>query len=156
VLKPNPRLRPISANLFRMFFPNSHKIVILSGAPSQICRVTPRLVARSRRTPRVLILSMPFVPFQTPVLVLGWLESSEQQRQDKHLRGPSTPRHQRCSHDKSVRRFAQDDDFVGVLKKNIPNKLALMGLRPGLSSAVPSGLFTRPTAPLGRPDDVFA
>jgi hypothetical protein len=25
------------------------------------------------------------------------------------------------SRDKSVRRFAQDDDFVGVLKKNIPN-----------------------------------
>jgi hypothetical protein len=25
-----------------------------------------------------------------------------------------------------VRRSAQDDDFVGVLKKNIPNKLALM------------------------------
>jgi hypothetical protein len=32
--------------------------------------------------------------------------------------------------DKSVRRCAQDDDFVEVLKKNIPNKLALMGLRP--------------------------
>jgi hypothetical protein len=25
-------------------------------------------------------------------------------------------------------RSAQDDDFVGVLKKSIPNKLALMGL----------------------------
>jgi hypothetical protein len=36
-----------------------------------------------------------------------------------------------------VRRCAQDDVFVGVLKKNIPRKLALMGLRPGLSSAVP-------------------
>ena len=31
---------------------------------------------------------------------------------------------------------SQDDDFVGVLKKNIPNKLA----RPRLSSAVASGL----------------
>jgi hypothetical protein len=31
------------------------------------------------------------------------------------------------SRDKSVKRSAQDDDFVGVLKKNIPNKLALMG-----------------------------
>jgi hypothetical protein len=41
------------------------------------------------------------------------------------------------SRDKSVRRFAQDDDFVGILTKNILNKLALMGLRPGLSSAVP-------------------
>jgi hypothetical protein len=37
------------------------------------------------------------------------------------------------SRDESVRRSAQDDVFVGVLKKHIPNKLALMGLRPGLS-----------------------
>jgi hypothetical protein len=34
------------------------------------------------------------------------------------------------SRDKSVKRFAQDDDFVGVLEKNTPSKLALMGLRP--------------------------
>ena len=34
------------------------------------------------------------------------------------------------SRDKSVRRSAQDDDFVGVLTKNTLNKLALMGLRP--------------------------
>src|SRR5882757_884537 len=33
--------------------------------------------------------------------------------------------------DKSVRRFAQDDDFVGGLKKNTPNRLTLVGLRPG-------------------------
>src|ERR1700733_1657429 len=32
--------------------------------------------------------------------------------------------------DKSVRRSAQDDDFVGVSTKNILNKLALMGLCP--------------------------
>jgi hypothetical protein len=31
------------------------------------------------------------------------------------------------SRDKSVRRSAQDDDFVGILTKNILNKLALMG-----------------------------
>src|SRR6266704_2916707 len=30
--------------------------------------------------------------------------------------------------DKSVRRFAQDDDFVGGLKKNTPNRLMLVGL----------------------------
>ena len=36
---------------------------------------------------------------------------------------------------------SQDDVFVVSLKKNIPNKVALMGLRPGLSSAVPSGLW---------------
>src|SRR5579863_6497100 len=35
-----------------------------------------------------------------------------------------------CSPD-CRRRFAQDDGFVGVLKKNNPNKMALMGLRPG-------------------------
>jgi hypothetical protein len=33
--------------------------------------------------------------------------------------------------DKSVRRSAQDDDFVGILTKNIPNKSALMGRSPG-------------------------
>jgi hypothetical protein len=34
------------------------------------------------------------------------------------------------SPDESVRRFAQDDGFVGVLKKNIPNRLTLMRLNP--------------------------
>jgi hypothetical protein len=41
------------------------------------------------------------------------------------------------SGNKSVGRSAQDDDFVGILTKNILPKLALMGLRPGLSSARP-------------------
>jgi hypothetical protein len=35
------------------------------------------------------------------------------------------------SRDKSVRRSAQDDDFVGVLTKNIQSKLALMRLAAG-------------------------
>src|SRR5271156_1933010 len=35
------------------------------------------------------------------------------------------------SRDQSVRRSAQDDDFVGVLTKNILDKLALMGPCPG-------------------------
>jgi hypothetical protein len=56
---------------------------------------------------------------KNPILGLGWTKSFEQHRQDKHFRGPSTPRTERFSPDKSVRRFAQDDDFVGVLKKNI-------------------------------------
>jgi hypothetical protein len=34
--------------------------------------------------------------------------------------GSSTPRPKCCSPDESARRFAQDDDFVGVLKKSIP------------------------------------
>jgi hypothetical protein len=43
------------------------------------------------------------------------------------------------SPDKSVRRYAQDDDFVGIWTKTILNKLALMGLRPGLKFSRPSG-----------------
>jgi hypothetical protein len=114
----------------------------------------------------MLILSMPFAPFQpknpapgglatvfprgrqqelvascdarkdVPVTVSAyrrekpcsraWVSKRcERHRQDKHRRGPSTSRLKRCSRDKSARRFAQDDDFVGVLKKSIPNKLAL-------------------------------
>src|SRR5579863_5309457 len=46
-------------------------------------------------------------------------ENSKQHRQDKHRRGPSTSRSKRCTTDKFVRRFAQDDDFVGVLKKEL-------------------------------------
>jgi hypothetical protein len=41
-----------------------------------------------------------------------------------------------------VKRSAQDDVFVGVLKKNIPNNLALMGRSPGQESEddeVPKG-----------------
>jgi hypothetical protein len=38
------------------------------------------------------------------------------------------------SRDKTVRRSAQDDDFVGVSTKNILNKLALMGRSPPLLS----------------------
>ena len=39
---------------------------------------------------------------------------------------PSATRHKRCVTDKSVRRSAQDDDFVGVLTRNVLDKLALM------------------------------
>jgi hypothetical protein len=46
------------------------------------------------------------------------------------------------SPDKSVRRSAQDDDFVGVSTKNILNKLALMGLSPG-----PELLWSNPEPP---------
>jgi hypothetical protein len=38
-------------------------------------------------------------------------------------------------YDRSAKRFAQDDDFVGVLKEHIPNKLALMGLCPDCMTA---------------------
>jgi hypothetical protein len=35
------------------------------------------------------------------------------------------------SRDKSVKRAAQDDGFVGVVMKNSQNRLTLMGHRPG-------------------------
>ena len=38
------------------------------------------------------------------------------------------------SRDRSVTRSAQDDDFVGVLTKNIQTKLALMGAAPSNAS----------------------
>jgi hypothetical protein len=47
------------------------------------------------------------------------------------------------SRDKSVRRSAQDDDFVEVSTKNILKKLARMALRTGLLSAVPGGTGSR-------------
>ena len=37
-----------------------------------------------------------------------------------------------CSRDKSERRSAQDDEFVGVLTKDILSKLALMGRSPSI------------------------
>jgi hypothetical protein len=43
------------------------------------------------------------------------------------------------SRDKSVRRSAQDDDFVGVLTKNTLNELALMGVAPSFSAQVRFG-----------------
>jgi hypothetical protein len=50
-----------------------------------------------------------------PVVGFRWSKRSEQHGQNKHRRGPSTPRHKGCvSRDKSVRRCAQDDDSVGV------------------------------------------
>ena len=38
------------------------------------------------------------------------------------------------SRDQPVRRSAQDDDLLGVLTKNILDKLALMGHGPGLAA----------------------
>jgi hypothetical protein len=45
------------------------------------------------------------------------------------------------SRDQSVRRSAQDDDFVGILTKNIRDKLALMGQGPGLAARIPNSPF---------------
>jgi len=65
-------------------------------------------------------------------------KASSSMGQDKHPRGSLGYARDRLfdsappsavSRDKPVRRFAQDDDLVGVTKKN-PNKLAPMGLSP--------------------------
>jgi hypothetical protein len=56
----------ISANLFGMFFLKLPQKRHPERSTSQIYRVTQRLVARSRRTPRVLILPMLFGPFRPP------------------------------------------------------------------------------------------
>ena len=65
-----------------------------------------------------------------PVVGLQWSKSSEQHGNTStaevlRLRATSA-----VSRDQSVRRSAQDDDFVGVLTKNILNELALMGVAP--------------------------
>jgi hypothetical protein len=43
------------------------------------------------------------------------------------------------SRDKAVRRSAQDDNFVGIMTKNILNKLALLGHVQGCCQPVPTG-----------------
>ena len=56
--------------LFPAFQPQTtgqiKKVTSSERSDSQIYRVTPRLMARSRRTPRMLILPMPFGAFQPP------------------------------------------------------------------------------------------
>jgi hypothetical protein len=94
------------------------------------------------------------LPPEDPVLGLRWSKRFEQHGQDKHPRGPSTPRHQSSvSHDRSVTRSAQDDDFVGVLTKNIQNKLALMGHSPGLAGTTEKS--RRATEKSSRPGPGF-
>jgi hypothetical protein len=92
------------------FLQSSHKIVILSGAPhTDLSRdtalgrgVEEPVLSVAEGTPRALILLMPFVPFQPPKPAPG---------------GP--PR--------SFPGAENKNDFVGALKKNTQNKLALMG-----------------------------
>jgi hypothetical protein len=82
------------------------------------------------------------VPPEDPVLGLRRPKRLEQHGQDKHLRGSLDHARDRLfdsappsavSRDRPVTRSAQDDDFVGVLKRNIQNKLALMGCCHGLA-----------------------
>ena len=60
----NLGLHPISANLLGMFSSKLPQKRHPERSASQIRRVTHRLIARSRRTPRVLILPMPLGAFQ--------------------------------------------------------------------------------------------
>ncbi len=82
---------------------------------------------------------------------VGRLKSPAQHGQIKHRRGPSTPRHKSCASDQSARRFAQDDDSVGVSTKNSLDKLALMGFGQSVSAEVRShgkpGQVGEPGAP---------
>src|SRR5450631_2239880 len=86
-------------------------------------------------------------PEESFVLVLGlvveklraaWVDQSPSRfprlRSGQALRLRATSA---VSPDRSVKRFAQDDGFAGVLTKNIPIRLTLMGLASRLSSAVP-------------------
>jgi hypothetical protein len=68
--------------------------------------------------PFFLVLDAGERPWRLRQVRVSVAERCKQHRRDKHPRGPSTPRPKRCSRDKSVKRFAQDDDFAGVLKKN--------------------------------------
>jgi hypothetical protein len=68
----------------------------------------------------------------------------------KHRRGPSTPRHSAVSRDPSVRRSAQDDEFVGSSTKNTLDRLALI-----IPSQDDKRCVTRPSVRRSAQDDDF-
>ena len=91
--------------------PTRRKNIIQRRAPWASCRKTPNSIGK---------MSPPGFPR---------LRSGQALR----LRGISA-----VSIGKAVRRCAQDDDFVGVLTKNIRSKLSFVVLRPWLVSDVPA------------------
>ena len=144
--------------LFRAFQPQTtgeiKKATSTERSASQIYPVLKRLVVRSRRTPKVVILSMLFGALDYPsprtefflryafdghgyifsctVIIfhpqvcakslsrggsarcgLRWLKGANGMTRISAPRGPSTPRPNAITRDKSVRRFAQDDGFAG-------------------------------------------
>src|ERR1700722_6347448 len=126
------------------------KVTSSERSASRIYRVTQHLVARSRRTPAALILPMLFRPFhhrtctdlgkppttrcvlpEDPVLGLAIKKLRAASVRYRPPRSFDSAPPSAVLGDKSVTRSAQDDDSVGVLAKNIPNKFPLMGLRPG-------------------------
>ncbi len=91
-----------------------------------------------RRAAHAALSSAAWQKSEKMLVGLRWLKSSEQHWQDKHLRGSLGYARDRLfdsappsavSRDKSVRRSAQDDDFVGVLTKNIPNQVSAYALK---------------------------
>jgi len=132
---------------------------------SQIYRVNRARLARSRRTPKMLTLTMPFAPFQPPKPALGGSATvfarGPRTRTGSILRCPaarSTDLGMESSQEhlptsiaevlrlraikpsvcnRAAKRFAQDDDFVGALKKNIPKiGRKLTRLKPSPSPSV--------------------
>ena len=111
----------------------SKKSQALSGAlHNLISRLRP-LGARGRRISARHCLSMRLGDFQPPkpgnrtflcnthsrwVVRMRWRKSFRQHRQIKRRRGPSTTRHKAFVCDKSAKRFAQDDGFVGGVKQS--------------------------------------
>src|SRR5450755_795431 len=112
-------------------------------------------MARSRRTPTVLILPMPLVAFQPlkpapggPATAFPWTENKCETPEESFVlvlglvveklratwvdQSPSrsfdSAPLSTVSPDKPRSRSAQDDDFAGVLTKIIPVRLTLMGL----------------------------
>jgi hypothetical protein len=139
-------LRPIGTNIRDGFSSKLPRNRHPERSASRISLVN-SVWARSRRTPTTLFLSMVFEPFyhpgpkhDSPFGSLCSLTRRAGLRAGKGTNGVgkvSSPGVLRLrarsvvSCDESARRFAQDDDFVGVLKKT-PRRIALMGLSPYL------------------------
>ncbi len=116
---------------------------------SRIYRIRGGFMARSRRTSGLLTLAYRSWLFNqrsqrrasdfVPHLMDGylWPESSEEHL-PKNIAGVLRLRAVAPSLcDRFATRSAQDDGWVRALKKYVSGRLALTGLRPGLSSAVP-------------------
>ena len=84
------------------------------------------------------------VPQQDPVLGLRCLKAPNSTGKITSSGSFDSAPSSAVSLDKSARRFAQDDGFVGVLTKNISNRLAVMGSSPGrFRSPLPGVDFQR-------------
>ena len=101
----------------QMSWPQLKMVVFLSHHRDVILSVASRFLGtRSRRTPRVVILPIPFAPFLPQALEpeLSYWKRSQDHGQDEAPRGPSTTQLA-----KSARCSAQDDVSVEGLNKKI-------------------------------------